>query len=142
MQAPQVFFALCCVAIGMFPALAFRFLEGALGSSRQGYGTLLADAVPASGGPLAGMRALDSCARFAPLAFAAVLGAAFAAAWAVARMGAAPRRADRPWLCGYALEAECHRYGAHQFYGEIKRYFGWLGGKPHPPSQPSVSKEP
>jgi len=38
-----------------------------------------------------------------------------------------------PWLCGYAREAECNRYVAHNFYGEIKRYFGWLGGAPHVP---------
>ena len=34
------------------------------------------------------------------------------------------------WLCGYAREADCHRYSAHNFYGEIKRYFRWLGGAP------------
>ena len=42
----------------------------------------------------------------------------------------ASRRAAAPWLCGYVREADCHRYSAHNFYGEIKRYFRWLGGMP------------
>jgi hypothetical protein len=46
------------------------------------------------------------------------------------RLGGAPRRAAAPWLCGYAREADCHRYSAHHFYGEFKRYFRWLGGAP------------
>ena len=48
----------------------------------------------------------------------------------MSKLGGAQRRADVPWLCGYAREAECHRYVAHNFYGEIKRYFRWLGGAP------------
>jgi hypothetical protein len=31
---------------------------------------------------------------------------------------------------------------AHNFYGEIKRYFRWLGGAPHPqPKQQTDLKE-
>ena len=141
MQLPQVFFALCCVALGTVPAVALQLMQRCLEASRQGYGAVLADAAPVSAGPIAGLEAIDSAARFVPLALAAVLGIMFLLAWAAARMGEAPRRADQPWLCGYAREAECHRYVAHNFYGEIKRYFGWLGGRPHP-SRPSAPKEP
>ena len=59
------------------------------------------------------------------------------------RLGGARRRTVAPWLCGYASEAEPHRYSAHHFYAEIKRYFGWLGGAarpslPHPPPDPPL----
>ena len=46
----------------------------------------------------------------------------------LSKLGSASRRAAAPWLCGYVREADCHRYSAHNFYGEIKRYFRWLGG--------------
>ena len=141
MQLPQLFFALCCVALGAVPAVAFHLMQLALGASGHGYGPMLARAAPVSGGPIAGLDALGSAARFVPLALAAVLGVLFLAAWAAARLGEAPRRADVPWLCGYAREAECNRYVAHNLYGEIKRYFGWLGGRPHP-ARPSAPKAP
>jgi len=142
MQAPQVFFALCCVGLGTVPAVAFQLVQRALDASREGYGAVLADAAPVAGGPLWGLQAIGSSARFAPLALAALLGFVFLATRAVSRLGNAPRRADSPWLCGYAREAECNRYVAHNFYGEIKRYFGWLGGCAHPPPRPSAPKEP
>ena len=54
---------------------------------------------------------------------------------ALTKLGSASRRAAAPWLCGYVREADCHRYSAHNFYGEIKRYFRWLGGMPRAPSE-------
>ena len=52
------------------------------------------------------------------------------------------RRAAAPWRCGYALDADCNRYVAHNFYGEIKRYFRWLGGRTQttPIGQPATRK--
>jgi formate hydrogenlyase subunit 3/multisubunit Na+/H+ antiporter MnhD subunit len=141
MQLPQLLFAACCIALGAVPAAAFRLMQRALEASRDGYGPVLADAAPVSGGPLAGLDACASAARFVPFALAAVLGAMFLASWAAARLGGAQRRADAPWLCGYAREAECHRYGAHNLYGEIKRYLGWMGGRPHP-SRPPTPRGP
>ena len=41
---------------------------------------------------------------------------------------------------GYVLEADCHRYSAHNFYGEIKRYFRWLGGAPRPQREEPTAK--
>jgi formate hydrogenlyase subunit 3/multisubunit Na+/H+ antiporter MnhD subunit len=142
MQLPQVFFALCCVALGTVPAVAFSLVQRALDASREGYGSILAGAEPVASGPAWGLEASGSAARFAPLVLAVVLGLLFLATWAVARLGAAPRRADTPWLCGYAREAECNRYVAHNFYGEIMRYFGWLGGRPPAQPRPSATKEP
>jgi hypothetical protein len=69
---------------------------------------------------------------FSPAVLLAVLAVTCSMTYVISRLGHAPRRAAVPWLCGYAQEAECHRYVARQFYGEIKRYFHWLGGAPTP----------
>jgi hypothetical protein len=39
-----------------------------------------------------------------------------------------------PWLCGYARQTEVHRYRAGDLYGELKKWFAWLGGKVRPTS--------
>ncbi len=142
MQWPQVFLAGLCVLLGVVPALAFRLLGEALNASRQGFGTALADAAPLTSGPLTGLETVNNTALFAPAVLAVLLGLLFLVVRFIARLGAAPRRADAPWLCGYAREAECHRYVAHHFYGEIKRHFRWLGGAPRPSATPPGLKEP
>jgi hypothetical protein len=58
------------------------------------------------------------------LALLGVLAVTFLLSFAISKVGAAQRRSAAPWLCGYACEAEANRYIAHNFYGEIKRYFG------------------
>jgi hypothetical protein len=63
------------------------------------------------------------------MALLAVLGGSFLITYAISRLGSAPRRTAAPWLCGYAPETEHERYIAHNFYGEIKRHFQWLGGE-------------
>ena len=63
----------------------------------------------------------------------------------ISKLGRAPRRAAAPWLCGYVREADCYRYSAHNFYGEIKRYFRWLGGAPRAgkaPAKESLTNRP
>jgi hypothetical protein len=73
---------------------------------------------------------------------AGLLGLLFLVAYGISRIGGAARRAAVPWLCGYVREQDCHRYVAHNFYGEIKRYFRWLGGTPHAqPGKPTALKE-
>jgi hydrogenase-4 component B len=79
-----------------------------------------------------GRRDRIQAAVYAPLALALVLGLTLLLAWGISKLGRARRRAAVPWLCGYVREADCHRYVAHNFYGEIKRYFRWLGGAPRP----------
>jgi formate hydrogenlyase subunit 3/multisubunit Na+/H+ antiporter MnhD subunit len=137
MQLPQVALASLCVLLGVAPVLAFRLLAHALAASRQGLGGTLAGVAPMPGGLLTGLREFDGAAVFAPLALAAVLGLMLCVAYGITRVAGAPRRAAAPWLCGYAPEAECNRYVAHNFYGEIKRYFRWLGGRPARAARPA-----
>ena len=127
MQLPQMVLAFFCVLLGVVPGIAFVLIHHALQESR---GSVLANAVSVGGGPLAGFQAPNSSALFMPLVLAAVLGVLFLLAYGISKLGNAPRRAAAPWLCGYAVETDRNRYVAHNFYGEIERYFRWLGGLP------------
>jgi hypothetical protein len=143
MQIPQLLLALLCVLTGIVPAIAYRLIHSALAASPHGFGQTLGQVPAVSGDNWAGLAGAGSPAVFVPLALLAVLALAFLAAWFISRLGAAPRRAAVPWLCGYAREAECNRYVAHGYYGEIKRYFRWLGGAPATqPEKPADLKEP
>jgi len=136
MQLPQLFLAVLCIALGLFPALGFRFLQAAMSMSRQGYGIpLAASSETINVNALTGIEDSHAAALFIPLALVAVLGTMFLVTWLIARLGGAKHRIAEPWLCGYAREAQCNRYVAHGFYGEIKRYFRWLGGMPRAPSE-------
>jgi hypothetical protein len=81
-------------------------------------------------GSILGLDAVSGTALFVPLALVVVLALAFLVTYVISKLGGATRRVAVPWLCGYVLEADCYRYGAHNFYGEIKRYFKWMGGMP------------
>jgi hypothetical protein len=117
-------------------------MQHALGSSRGGLGTTLANAFPMRSAPLTGLSEGNSAAVFAPAAFAAVLALMFLMVYGISKLGGASRRAAAPWLCGYAREAECNRYVAHNFYGEIKRYFRWLGGMPSAHKPADLKEQP
>jgi len=132
MQLPQVVLASLCVLLGVMPAIAFGLMQHAMDASRQGFGEILATAAPMTGGPVTGVEDRIQAAVYAPLALALVLGLTLLLAWGISKVGRARRRVAVPWLCGYVREADCHRYVAHNFYGEIKRYFRWLGGAPRP----------
>ena len=144
MQLPQVALALACVLLGVVPAIGFRLMQLALNASMdggsQGYGAALAKAASVQSGLGTGVEQFQSAALFVPLVFALVLGLMFLVARGLSKLGSASRRAAAPWLCGYVREADCHRYSAHNFYGEIKRYFRWLGGMPR--SSKLQQKEP
>jgi formate hydrogenlyase subunit 3/multisubunit Na+/H+ antiporter MnhD subunit len=142
MQLPQVVLAFFCVLLGVVPAIGFRLMQHALEASRGGLGTTLANASPMRSGPVNGLAEVGSGALFAPVAVAAVLGLMFLIVYGISKLGSAPRRAAEPWLCGYVREADCHRYVAHNFYGEIKRYFGWLGGMPRVHKTPALKEHP
>ena len=143
MQIPQLFLALLCLVLGIIPALGYGLVLKALAASPHGFGPALGHALAMPGNLWAGLSGVESRSLFVPLALLAVLGLTFLAARFISKLGAAPRRAAVPWLCGYAREAECNRYGAHGFYGEIKRYFRWLGGAPAPRVEKSAElKEP
>jgi len=127
MQAPQLFLALLCVLLGIAPGLGFGFLQKALQASPDGLGGQLGK-LPGTANPFAITVGPQETALLVPLALLDVLGLSFFLAYAISKVGRAPRRAATPWLCGYAPEADCQRYVAHNFYGEIKRHFRWLGG--------------
>ncbi|HVO63300.1 MAG TPA: proton-conducting transporter membrane subunit [Terriglobales bacterium] len=130
MQLPQLLLATACVLLGVVPALGFRILERALDSSRQGYAISLSANEPIDTGLLTGVAGITSTSLFVPLALLAVLAFTIVLGFTISKLGAARRRSAAPWLCGYAREAEANRYLAHNFYGEIKRYFG-SGGVRH-----------
>jgi formate hydrogenlyase subunit 3/multisubunit Na+/H+ antiporter MnhD subunit len=130
MQIPQLLLALICVLLGILPSIAYELIHKALAASPHGFGSALADAPAAPGSIWTGLSGVGSRSVFVPLALVVVLGLAFLVARFISKLGGAPRRAAAPWLCGYAREAECNRYVAHGWYGEIKRYFRWLGGAP------------
>jgi formate hydrogenlyase subunit 3/multisubunit Na+/H+ antiporter MnhD subunit len=128
MQLPQVFLAFCCILLGTVPAIAYSVMSQALNTSRQGFGVLLADASPMGSGALTGLDAINGSALFVPMALMIVMALVFLVTYIISKLGGAARRTATPWLCGYVLEADCYRYSAHNFYGEIKRYFKWMGG--------------
>ena len=132
MQIPQLLLALICLALGIMPAIAYGLILMALKASPRGFGQVLGDASLAPAGLWTGLSGVESRSVFVPFALVMVLGLAFLAARFISKLGGASRRAAVPWLCGYAREAECNRYVAHGYYGEIKRYFRWLGGAPAP----------
>jgi formate hydrogenlyase subunit 3/multisubunit Na+/H+ antiporter MnhD subunit len=135
MQLPQVFLAVICILLGVLPVIGLRFIQTAMQMSREGYGISLATgAETIRGGALNGIEGPAAAGLFVPLGLVVVLGGMLVLTWLVARLGGAKRRVAEPWLCGYAREADCHRYVAHNFYGEIKRYFRWLGGTARAPS--------
>jgi hypothetical protein len=115
-----------CVLLGVVPGLAFAFLQQAIAATPQGLGAVLTQAAQPARGTLAGVIAPLGTALFVPLSLVALLGASFLIAYGISHLGSASRRAAVPWLCGYAPEAECERYIAHNFYGEIKKHFRWL----------------
>ena len=128
MQAPQLALAALCVLLGVFPGLALRFLQQAAAATPESLAGTLAKSTPPAAAGISAVGAPQAAALFGPLPLLALFAATFLIAYGISRLGSAPRRAAEPWLCGYAREAQCGPYVAHNFYGEIKRRFRWLGG--------------
>lgn len=129
-QLPQLILAALCIGIGLFPRAVFGVLEQVLNTSPQGISQTLGDAHAFSGGNVAQLSIFNGVAVWFPPAVLLVMAIAFAAAIIFSKLGGSVRRTADVWLCGYVREADCYRYGASNFYGEIKRHFGWLGGNP------------
>jgi hydrogenase-4 component B len=138
MIVPQLFLAGGCLFLGLFPGLAYRVIGTALDASRQGLGSLLADAVPAANGSWTTLTGFGQGAVFAPIALVLLFGLMLGLSWGLTKLGGATRRTVPTWQCGYARETDLNRYGAHHFYREFKRYFHWVGGTP-PPDHPEQS---
>jgi hydrogenase-4 component B len=130
MQFPQLILAALCLVFGIIPIGAYQLIEQALDSSQQGLAAGLAKMPLANLDGAVGIASADGTALFDPLVLIIVLGILFITAMVISRLGGAQKRVDAPWLCGYAQDAEQHRYGAHHLYSGIKRYFRWIGGKP------------
>jgi formate hydrogenlyase subunit 3/multisubunit Na+/H+ antiporter MnhD subunit len=141
MKLPAILLSIVCVGVGLFPAVMFDLLQRVLNASQQGFGAVLAKANPMAGAPLTGLESINNTALYVPLLVGVVLGLVFLVSYIISKLGSAQRRTASPWLCGYVLEADCYRYSAKNFYGEIKRYFLWLGGMPRPQPKPSGLKE-
>ena len=137
MRAPQVALASLCVVLGLLPGLAITLLHQALQGSRQGFGGLLAEAMPLTTGTWAGLRAWGGQSLYVPLVLLVVLALLFVLARKLNRLGGARRRECVPWLCGYAREAEAHRYRASGFYAELKRCLRWKGRVARPQTEPA-----
>jgi formate hydrogenlyase subunit 3/multisubunit Na+/H+ antiporter MnhD subunit len=136
MQAPQIALALACILLGLVPALGFGLVQRALATSPGGFGPALATATPGAA-DAAGLSTATG-AVYAPLFVGVIVCALFWLASRLTQSAGAQRRTAAPWLCGYALEADCHRYVSSNFYGEIKRYFRWVGGVQTAPTRPGL----
>ncbi|MCU0242911.1 MAG: peroxiredoxin family protein [Vicinamibacteria bacterium] len=126
MRFSQTTLAVICVLLGLFPSWTYEVIGAVLRASSSGAAAWLDTAVPQGG--LFGVDVLGK-ALLSPLIFVLVLAALMALARALAGQGQSQRRVLPSWLCGYTPEAESNRYRAHGMYGEVKRYFGWVGGK-------------
>ena len=132
MRLPQTALAAICVVFGLLPALPVLIIRSAMQSSRQGFGEVLAATSPLPSGGWVGIGSLNHGYIYAPVVLALVLAAMFLVTRCVSKLGGAQRRVAIPWLCGYAKEADIHRYHARNFYAEVKRLVGWMGGAPRP----------
>jgi hydrogenase-4 component B len=129
MKAPQFVLAALCLFLGLLPMAAYQLIQRSLSASQHGLAGELANASVFQPGVLS-VSVIGGEALLAPAVMAAGLGLLFLLVHMIAKSGGAERRTAVPWLCGYALESEANRYTAHGLYGEFKRYFGWVGGKP------------
>lgn len=120
--------AMACVVLGLAPGIGLGAMVQAMRTSPGGYGPVLVSGMSGEGGWWS-WEGPGGVSVLIPLAVVVVLGMGYGLAAWVVRWGGAKRRQDAPWLCGYATEADVHRYGAHQFYGELKRWTRWAGGE-------------
>ena len=143
MQIPQLALAGLCLVGGLAPIWVLALIQQALNASQQGMGAMLATVPSVGSAPMAGLADAGIGARFIPAVFLVVLILLFLLARALSKLGGSGRRTAHPWLCGYAREADCHRYRASGYYGELQRYFAWMGGRPRPlPSNTPVKPTP
>jgi len=123
MQTPQVLLAFACVVLGIIPAIGYYVLNKAIASGPQGISQFLPRIPVYKSNILTGISQNGGTALFVPLLIAGVLVTLMLLAYFITKLGAAPRRKADIWLCGYDKEADIHRYGAHNLYGEVKHLF-------------------
>jgi formate hydrogenlyase subunit 3/multisubunit Na+/H+ antiporter MnhD subunit len=130
MLAPQVTLAAFCLLLGLVPQVGYQIIHGALMSSQQGLGTVLAKVPPLPTIGLTGVMGPAGLAILAPLVVAAVFGTLLLFAAGISLVGGSVRRTAEPWLCGYVAETDQMRYGARNLYREVARYLPWIGRTP------------
>jgi formate hydrogenlyase subunit 3/multisubunit Na+/H+ antiporter MnhD subunit len=130
MQIPQVLLALLCILLGLVPGMAYRLIYLSLAASSQGLAEKLLRSAPAQATLTIALPLVSNAALLAPLTVGLVLLIMFLIARFISRVGGAERRSADIWLCGYVREEDAYRYGAHNLYSEVKRYFHWMGGMP------------
>ena len=131
MKLPQLFLAVACLALGSFPFIAFTLIRKCLTYGQEGLAKLLIGSDPTT--MTIGFLGISTGAQkaiLAPFVMGLVMVLMIMVARMISRLGGAERRVDAPWLCGYANQSDANRYKAHGLYMELKRYFGWVGGKP------------
>jgi formate hydrogenlyase subunit 3/multisubunit Na+/H+ antiporter MnhD subunit len=124
MQAPQVLLAIACVFLGVFPAVGYVLIARALASGPAGISKFLPVFPAESASLLGGVTIQGGSAMFMPILIVGTLVVLMTGAYVFSRLGSAPKRKSDIWLCGYDTEADIHRYGAHNLYGEVKHLFG------------------
>ena len=143
MRLPQVTLLVISLFAGLFPGLMLQFLARVLQTSRQGMAITLADAVPATHWAGPGLLFDGAQALYAPLVVATVFVLMCVLARSISRMGGATRRVSAPWLCGYAVEQEMHRYRAGHLFDALK---DCLRSRPRrapvPPPAPGAPGQP
>ncbi len=123
MQIPQVVLAFVCVILGLVPGFAYLFLDKAIASGPAGVSQFLPRLHVEANTLFAGISIGNGAALFVPLAIAGSILLLFALAFLISKLGNATRKTGDVWLCGYDAEADIHRYGAHNLYGEVKHLF-------------------
>jgi formate hydrogenlyase subunit 3/multisubunit Na+/H+ antiporter MnhD subunit len=124
MQVPQLVLAVACLGLGILPSMGYSLIAGSIAKVSHGIVGALPAFSPESGNSALGITAGDGAALFVPLVIGSVIIILMVGAHVFSRLGSAPRRKADIWLCGYDAEADIHRYGAHNLYGEVKHLFG------------------
>jgi hydrogenase-4 component B len=141
MQIPQVLLALLCILLGLVPGMAYRLIYLSLAASNQGLAEKLLSSAPAQASLTLTLPVVSNAALLAPLTVGLVLLIMFLIARFISRVGGADRRSADVWLCGYVREGDAYRYGAHNLYSEVKRYFHWMGGMPRYPHEVTQARK-
>jgi hydrogenase-4 component B len=135
MRMAQAALAVVCGVSGLMPLFALSVISAGLDASRQGLGAVLADAHPVAFAAWTGLGTVSQQAVYVPLVLLGVLGLMFVLVRLISKLGGAQRRAAVPWLCGYVRETEASRYRASGLFGELKKWFAWLGGSARRPTE-------
>lgn len=125
MAVPQCLLAYGCVVLGLVPAVGFNLVKAALANGTGGIHEGVMANWPLREEAFFGVGLSGGGAVLAPAALLVVLGLCLLFARLISRLGASKASRAEPWLCGYAKEADCHRYRADGFYRELVRYLGW-----------------